>query len=191
MLGPALGTVCLLAGLYHLGRLAARRAPAASAGAHAVMGLGMAAMFVPALDPVPQPVWVALFVLSGAWFAATAWRAGTVAGEAGHHVVGAVAMLFMLLGGHDHDAAAGAVDPEHAHHAAGAGAPALLVTVLALLFAGWFVADVVRTLVVRTDGAPARRFGGSATQVRTPVTVSAAAHLAMSVAMAVMLLGMA
>lgn len=184
----ALGTVCLLAGLHHLGTLATRRAPVLPAAAHAAMGLGMAAMFLPSLDPVPRPGWVAVFVVSGAWSAVAAWRAGSLVGEPGHLVVGAGAMLFMLIGGHEH-AAAGTVDPEHAHPAAGPdGAPALLVTVLALLFAGWFVAEVVRTVLDRTDAAPTA--GATATQVRTRVTASAVAHLAMSVAMTVMLLGM-
>jgi hypothetical protein len=187
------GIVCLVVALHHLGRLAGSPGAAPSAGAHAVMGLGMAAMFVPALDPVPRPVWVAVFVVSGAWFAATAMRDGALAGDPAHHVVGAAAMLFMLLGGHDHGTSA-AVDPEHAHHAAGAeGSPALLTTVIALLRAGWFLADVVRTVLRPTGAAPVSAVGNALpvkVPVKVPVRAPVAAHLAMSVAMAVMLLGM-
>jgi hypothetical protein len=107
----------------------------------------------------------------------------------------------MLLGGHDHSAAAMAADPEHAQHAMGAGGtPSLLTTGLALLLAGWFLTDIVRTVLRQTATGqtatgPATP-GGTTTGVTTtgvtvPTTTSVAAHLAMSVAMAVMLLGMA
>jgi hypothetical protein len=217
-LSTPLGALCLVVALFHLGRLA-RRDAVPSAIAHAVMGLGMAAMFVPALDPIPRPVWITVFVVSGAWFAATALRGaatagdavGDAVGDAAHHVVGAVAMLFMLLGGHHHSAAAMAADPEHAQHAMGAGGtPSLLTTGLALLLAGWFLTDIVRTVLRQTATGqtatgqtatgqtatgPATP-GGTTTGVTTtgvtvPTTTSVAAHLAMSVAMAVMLLGMA
>ncbi|MCX6465331.1 MAG: DUF5134 domain-containing protein, partial [Pseudonocardiales bacterium] len=152
-----LAVACALAGLVAVVQLATRRAPAADAAAHAAMGLGMAAMIVPAADVVPPPLWVAAFVVSGAWFFAAALRAGTVGGGAGRHLAGAVAMLFMLLVGHDHAAGDGAAGtaPHHAlgHEAiaAGEGAVALLVTVVALVLAAWFAADVLR-LTLRSGG---------------------------------------
>lgn len=203
-----LGAACLLVGLHHLGLLGTRRVLPLDAAAHAVMGLGMAAMFVPSVDPVPQWAWVAAFVVIGAWFGAAALRAGTVLGAPGHHAVGAVAMLFMLLGGHDHSAAAGAggpVDPEHAHHAGADGAsPGLLVTVVALVLLAWFVADVVRVLTSRapapapvavaapvpgSSGAPAASGTGAVALSTAPGLLPA--HVVMSAAMVVMLLGMA
>lgn len=190
-LGIPLGVACLAVGLLHLGMPAARRASVTASAPHALMGLGMAAMFVPPADPLPQLVWVAAFALVAAWFGAEALRAGSLLGAAGHHVVGAAAMLFMLLGGHDHGSApaGGAVDPEHAHHAAAGGSgPGLLVTALALAFAAWFVADTVRALT-RTP-VPA---GGPAVGVPRAEGLGGVgvAHLAMNVAMAVMLIGMA
>lgn len=217
-MGPAvtwmdasLGVVCLLVGGGYLALLAGRRAPVLPAAAHVVMGFGMAMMFLPALDPVPQTVWVALFVVSGSWFGAEALRAGALDGVAGPHVVGAAAMLFMLLGGHDHDAVpAGPVDPQHAHHAASGTSGGLLVTALALVFAAWYATDLVRlatqraaaTPVVATPvvAAPVAATAGSVSAVVTgsgPVAMAtridprAVAHVVMSVAMLVMLLGMA
>jgi hypothetical protein len=200
--GP-LGLVCLLIGLYHVGLLVAGRAPVAPALSHAVMGVGMAAMFVPAADPVPRPLWVALFVVVGAWFGAAAIRGGTLTGEAGHHVVGAAAMLFMLIG-HRHGSAGtpGAVNPEHAHHAgAGGGSPSLLLTAVALGFTAWFLADLVRRFTHLTPAPAAVPVAAPvAAGVATPLDSApapvllpphAVPHLVMSAAMAVMLLGMA
>lgn len=199
-----LGAACLLVAAFHGWLLAARREPALSSAAHLLMGVGMAAMFLPALDPLPAPAWVALFAVSGAWFGASALREGSLFGVAGHHVVGAAAMLFMLLGGHDHAGAAVAGDAGHAHHGGGAEGPGLLVTVLALAFAGWYAADVVRTLLHRDPALADPALVGAAAPVRTPVRVPGGprhsapprplvetAHIVMAVAMVAMLLGMA
>ena len=202
-----LGVACALAGLLALLQLATRRAPAADAAAHAAMGLGMAAMFVPAVDVVPRPLWIAVFVVSGAWFTAAALRSGSVGGAAGRHLAGAVAMLFMLLVGHAHHPAA----------ASGGGGAALLVTVAALVLAAWFAADVLR-LTLRPEGdgpagppdtvpagtapavtgsAPSAVTGTAATATTTAAGTAAAprvgpplvAEVVMDVAMVVMLLG--
>ncbi|MGH8571457.1 MAG: DUF5134 domain-containing protein, partial [Gammaproteobacteria bacterium] len=120
-----LAVACLLAAVHHVWLLVVRQVPFVPAASHAVMGVGMAAMFVPALDPVPRPVWAAIFLLVGAWFGAAALRAGSLLGDAGHLAVGAVAMLFMLVR-HAHGATGpdGPVDPGHADHAgAAAGVP--------------------------------------------------------------------
>lgn len=183
-----LAVACLLAAVRYVWPLVVRRVPFVPAASHAVMGVGMAAMFVPALDPVSRPVWVVIFLLVGAWFGAAALRAGSLLGDASHLTVGAVAMLFMLVG-HPHGTTGSdsPVDPGHADHAgAAAGVPGLLLTVVALGLAVWFIADVVRRLVGPDDTG-------------SPVTTSVVAHrvarlaapLVMSAAMAVMLLGMA
>ncbi|MGQ0573295.1 MAG: DUF5134 domain-containing protein [Pseudonocardia sp.] len=190
-----LGGTCLLIGVVYVALLVTRRAPALGAAAHAVMGFGMAAMFLPTLDVLPRPAWVVAFVLVVAWFGAEALRAGSFTGGAGHHVVGASAMLFMLLAGHQHGTpvAAGTAGGGHAHHgaAAAAGGTGLLVTAAALALAAWFVADVVRELT--RGGAPVTVGGGAL--AAAPVTagrgVAGTAQLVMGVAMAVMLLGMA
>lgn len=192
-LDAPLGLTCLLVGFGQLWLAVTRRAPAVPAAAHGAMGLGMAAMFVPAADPVPQPVWVVVFLVSGSWFGAAALREGGLLGTAGPHVVGAAAMLFMLLGGHDHGATAagGPVDPEHAHHAAGGGAaPGLLVTVVALVLAAWFIADLVRLATRRSDPRSAVPVGAAPVQVATRVDLHHVGHVVMSVAMLAMLVGM-
>jgi Domain of unknown function (DUF5134) len=129
-----LALACLLAGLHHLGRALSRRAPVVPAAAYAVMGFGMAAMFVPEANPVPHPVWVAAFAASALWFGAGLLRGAGPFGDSAHHVAGALAMLFMLL-------APG--------HGMGSG---LLGPAVALTLAAWFLADIVRIL---THTAPA------------------------------------
>lgn len=98
-----LAVLCLVVAGVHLGRL---HLAWPAEGAHALTALGMAAMFVPALDPVPRPVWLALFGVIGLWFAVGVWRGWP---EALHHVVCSVAMLLMLALGHGGSWAASAV----------------------------------------------------------------------------------
>lgn len=145
-----LGVACLLAGLHHVGLAVGRRAPVWSALAYGLMGFGMAAMFVPALDPVPRPVWVAVFGASLVWFGAGASRrGGSLFGDAGHHVVGAVAMLFMLLGeSHAAMSGTGATDGMSGMDMGGSGAlgSGLLTAAVALALSAWFLADIVRLL---------------------------------------------
>ncbi|MGI5132733.1 DUF5134 domain-containing protein [Pseudonocardia sp. CA-107938] len=155
--GP-LGLACLLAGLYHLVLLVQGRVPFAPALAHAVMGLGMAAMFVPAADPLPRPVWVAVFLAVAVWFAGIGLRDGTLLGAAGHHAVGGLAMIYMLQG-HTLDAApSGAM--EHAHHESPSGQP-LLMTAIALVFIAWFVADLARLLLPQSGAVAAVPVGAA------------------------------
>src|SRR5687768_10954640 len=91
-IGGPLGLVSLCAGVYHIALMISGRARFAPAAAHAAMGIGMAAMFVPAADPLPGPVWIAVFSAFAAWFGVAGLRAGTFLGESGHHAVAAVAM---------------------------------------------------------------------------------------------------
>lgn len=201
-LGVPFGLVCMLVGVFHIGMFLGGRSGLAPAAANAVMGIGMAAMFVPAADPVPRPVWVAAFLVVAAWSAAACLRARSLCGEAGHHTIGAVAMLVMLSG-HAHGAAGtpGAVDPGHAHDGGGAGAgEPLLQSAVALALAAWFLADITRRVVrASTDLALAGVPEGAGARTATrgpawsrPVTVrrDAAPHVVMSAAMTVMVLGM-
>lgn len=155
-----LGVVCLLVGLSHIGMPPPGPVRFAHAAAHAVMGIGMAAMFVPAVDPVPRPVWVAVFAAVAVWFAAACVRARSLLGDAGSHVVGAAAMLYMLLG------------PAHHHGGSGAAGPHLPLSVIALAFVAWFGVDIAGQLT--------RPAGG----VRPAVP-----RMVMSAAMAIMFLG--
>jgi hypothetical protein len=101
--------LCALVAAYFLTRLAlARRAQdqADRSGdvAHLVMGAGMAAMFLPAADPLPRPVWIAMFVVTGAWIAATLLRSGrpeptAIPARRGRHlhlVISNAAMTYMV-----------------------------------------------------------------------------------------------
>lgn len=210
-----LAVVCLAVAVLHVLRLVVLRADLPGEASHAAMGLGMAAMFSPvAAAPVPTAVWVVVFVVSGAWFGARALREGGLAGEAGHHVIGSAAMLVMLWPGHSHTPADGAA--EHAGHAAHGGAVSGfgLSTVVSILLAGYFAWHVMRcsdrwrhvrselTEPVAVDagviaahtsitsspaGAAAARLSPRAILLGTAAEL--AAHLTMSVAMTVMLLG--
>jgi hypothetical protein len=200
---------CLAAAAVHLARLvllgADQRTDRLGEAAHVVMGVGMAAMFAPAADPIPVPVWVALFAIIGVWFGAVAVRVGDWTGSATHHAVGGAAMLLMLLGGHDHAAAA---DGEHAGHAAHGGSVAGFgwTTVASVLLAGYFVWHLWRVLDTRRttpsrDAEPPAATGpiATATVVRTRPSLRTAllsteavraALVVMSGAMAAMLLGL-
>ncbi|ODU00038.1 MAG: hypothetical protein ABS81_24565 [Pseudonocardia sp. SCN 72-86] len=124
---------CLALGVLHLARLILMRGDRVGEASHAAMGVGMAAMYSPLGDPVPDAVWLGVFAATGLWFAALAVRAGLGTRDAGYHVVCAVAMLFMLtMGGHD---AAGG----HGGHG-GIG----LLSVAALLLAGFFAWHALR-----------------------------------------------
>lgn len=196
-----LAGLCLAIGLLHLLRLVRVRRPVMAEASCAAMALGMAGMFSPAGDPVPAPVWVAIFVGTGTWFAASVLRrrpVGVVEGDAAHHVVGSVAMLFMLAEDH---AAAGAGGDEHAAHAAhGGGGMDLLSTAAAVVLAAYFVyytlrcTDQLRACRPPEPGAGATAGGTVALRTRAPglrsARLKARAHVTMGALMAIMLLGM-
>jgi len=129
-----LALCCLGGGLLHLVRLFLLRGDRLGEASHAAMGFGMAAMFSPLGDPVPAVVWIVVFVVTGAWFTGLALRSGLGTRDAAYHVVGAGAMLFMLLAG-SRDAAGG-----HSHGADGLG----IASVLVLALAGFFTWHALR-----------------------------------------------
>ena len=73
---------------------------------HAVMGVGMAAMLVPSLSPVPDVTWAWVFAVAAAWLG---WRIVTIYRQPGRariaqahytpHLVMAVAMIYMGVTG--------------------------------------------------------------------------------------------
>jgi hypothetical protein len=143
------------------------------------MGFGMAAMFSPLGDPVPAAVWIAVFVVTGAWFTGLALRSGLGTRDAAYHVVGAGAMLFMLLAG-SRDAAGG-----HFHGTDGLGIASVLVLALAGFFT-WHALCCGDRLIAAArgeagDGCDCAHDGGAepaepaATRASTPLVALAAA----------------
>jgi hypothetical protein len=203
-LSGLLALLCLAVAALHLARLAVSAkafgdVPGGPVGevSHATMALGMAAMFSPLGDPVPAPVWTVAFVLCGAWFAAVALRTRSFGGDAGHHVVGSAAMLFMLLTGHSHTEVGGSAEAGHAaHHGGGDGGGVGLVAVAAILLAGYFAWHALRCSDrLRVDAGPVTATAGAAavaqrTGVLRSARTAALAHVLMAVAMTVMLLAM-
>lgn len=141
---------------------------------HLAMALGMAAMFSPLGDPVPPLVWLIVFGMAGAWFAACLLRAGGPADDrtsaptedvkylhaghlhgAHHHLVANLAMLFMVVGGHHRHGAgelsAGGVagGPGHEGHTIVAGGGWIegpIGTVVTVALAGYFAVHAGRSL---------------------------------------------
>ncbi|MFC5995076.1 DUF5134 domain-containing protein [Pseudonocardia hispaniensis] len=209
-LDAVLALGCLLLGLFHLARMLGGgfgstttgggplgSSPVAEA-SHAAMGFGMAAMFSPLGDPVPAPVWTGIFALTAVWFAGLALRCGLGTCDAGHHVVSSGAMLFMLFAGaHEHGGGPG---PAVATGVLG------LVSAVAIVLTGYFgwhgLRCGERVLVARRAAARRRRAirtgaGSNRVAVRRSRSAglhapqsAAFGHLAMTVAMILMLLPM-
>ena len=106
-LADTLAVVTLVIAAYCLGRLVisgARRRPTDVDvdAIHGVMGIGMAAMLVPSLSPVPNVTWAWVFAVAAVWLAwriLTAYRqASTARITQAHyvpHLVMALAMIYM------------------------------------------------------------------------------------------------
>ncbi|WP_232665053.1 DUF5134 domain-containing protein [Pseudonocardia sp. TRM90224] len=189
---------CLGLGLLHILRMVLRRADVVEEASHAAMAFGMAAMFSPFGDPVPVPVWVAVFAVSLGWFGTLAVAARSLAGEMGHHVLGSAAMLFMLFAGHGPTPGAGALQAGHGSHGGGGAGGLGVASVVAIVLAGYFAWHGLRcTDRIRPEPAllaVAPDAGPGAVALRLPTVcaprTAAVAHLTMAVAMAVMLLAM-
>ncbi len=176
---------CLaVSGYYAAALIAYSVGPRGSAGlrrgggyelSHLGMALGMAAMFSPLGDPVPRLVWLAVFGVAAAWFAACLLHAGAPTDDhpsapadnaARHHLVANLAMLFMVAGGHSRHGAGGAAGgpvgaghegPGHEGHGAAAGGTGWIEgpigTVLIVVLAGYFAVHTVRSLRVLFSAA--------------------------------------
>jgi hypothetical protein len=208
----ALGVVFLLLAVYYGGRwvLSRRDGPAAGWGdgpahaSHLVLCAGMAVMVEPAMDPLPAPVWIALFGGVTLWFAVRILRRRALEGEL-HHVVGGAAMLYMVVAlpalppmfgipaVHDMADMAGmsgmsgmdmAGMPGTTVAVVGTG---LAVPVIAWVLAGYFAAHTVR-LGARLVTAPVT--GGTAERNRSP-RILGTCRILMSVGMGCLLVAMA
>ncbi|TDC71588.1 DUF5134 domain-containing protein, partial [Streptomyces hainanensis] len=149
---------------------------AVAAGAEGVMGLGMAAMAVPAAAPWP-PAFHAACAAVALCGAVLLVAEGT---HRGHHLVEALAMAYAAV------AMAGA-PTAHAGHQAPAGLP-VLTGVLLVYFAGYALRAAPRLLPA--GGTAAGRPVAAPATGRRPPEVAAACRLALAVAMVAMLLGL-
>ena len=146
-----------------------------AAATHAVMGLGMAAMFSPWGDPVPPAVGVCVFAALALWFGARLLRGvPTGAGGAAHLVVAPAAMAAMYLshgfGG---------------HHAGGFAIAALWLALAG--YFGWHAVASAARVQQAWVGAPANGVLMIAPPARR-ACVESGAHVVMSGLMAAMFL---
>ena len=161
------------AGRLVISRLWRRQTELDGDGIHIVMGVAMAGMLVPRLNPLPAAIWVAGFAGTAAWFCAQAYRAyrgkAVAAWWCPHpvpHLVESAAMLYMFLavsatrsGGRGGMAGMGAAARSAARF------PALGLA-LALFMIGYVVwtADRITPLTAAGPGIAAAVSAGSATQ---------------------------
>ncbi len=149
--------------------------------AHATMSLGMAGMFAPGFDPVPEAAWVVAFAGLGAWYAARYLRRGPGSGAAALHLViscAAMLLMYMTMGHGDGAPESVAAGSGHGGHGSGTvsdgGSLLLIAATLGLAaYFGWHA-----FLTSRGTGPTGDR--------RSSVQL---AHVTMSVLMAAMLLG--
>ncbi|MFD5317444.1 DUF5134 domain-containing protein [Streptomyces sp. NPDC127098] len=169
----ATGGYCLL--LARRGVDGPRRVVAAAEGA---MGLGMAAMALPAAPPWPAAPVLPL-VCAGAALCGAALLAVRGPAHRAHHLVEAAAMLYTVV-------AMAAAPGSHAGHGTPSGLPALTGALL-VYFAGYALLTAPRLMPAAGPGEVV--VGRPADAGRSP-EVAAACRLALAVAMVAMLLGM-
>ncbi|WP_308010755.1 DUF5134 domain-containing protein [Streptomyces sp. AC495_CC817] len=174
--GWLLVALCAVTGGYCLLRMrSAVEEQRRAAGGEALMGFGMAAMAVPAaaLTP-PRWAWLCYALVFGAAAVRALWAARGNAHHL-HHLVGALAMVYM--------AAVMAAAPNGGH--GGAGLP-LVTGALLVYFAGYVVRAGLRLVpLAATPGAPVR--AGAAGWGDRP-ELARACRLSMGIGMFAMLL---
>ena len=172
-----LATAAYCAGRLVAGRLWHRRVEHDIDVVHLLMGVAMAGMLVPRLNPLDDPVWEAVFGLTALWFAGRvvlARRAARVDRSAvGHHLAHLVlsgAMLYMYLA---QPAATGApasgagMGGGMGGSLAGGARYPTLALVLALALVGYAVSVIDRTAPLPARAV--RRTGpGAAARVTDP-----------------------
>ncbi|SEF34513.1 protein of unknown function [Amycolatopsis pretoriensis] len=156
--------------------------------AELLLVVAMVAMLSPVGGPIPAAGWQAVLALTAAWFAAAWWR-GRRSGCA-HHALSAAAMFYMVTamphGGMDHGPwlTMSTMDER------------LALPVVAVVAAGYFVADAAWAGVRAVRGAPGAVVGGEAgmagvTRVRAGQASRAMCRAAMGAGMGYMLLAAA
>jgi hypothetical protein len=188
MLG--LAVVTLSTAVYCAGRLGyalARRRPTDRAvdTFHIAMGVAMAGMLVPSWSAIPNRAGLLLFGAAAAWFAATlirGWHRGSASAAHAGHVLGGAAMAYMFWS--MQSAGPGGMAMPGMAHAGSEQLPAVgVLLALGLLGYAWWTALRLAGL----SSAPAVAVGHHLVTPR----LAACCEVAMSVAMAVPLIGLA
>lgn len=192
-LADPLAVIMLAISAYCLGRLVVSRAQRRPTDVdvdvvHGAMGVGMAAMLVPSLSPVPGVTWAWVFAVAAAWLAGRIVRVYRQAGGAriaqAHyvpHLVMAVAMIYMGLA-FSGPARSGAAGGGMAMAGPGAGAHfpfgALVLALFMFGYTVWLLDQLPGIATVRAwRAAPQLALAGAA--VPAPVIrAAAAAHFA-------------
>ncbi len=166
---------------------------------HVLMGVAMAGMFVPSLDPAGHRLWELVFALAIVWFAVSAvktgaWRRRQARGHELSHVVICGAMIYMLAAvsastseasGHGHD-----IMSAMAGHPLGSP---VVVSFLTVFLLGYVVLCADRLGLVVTPRALALVGEGNKAAAARPFLaprLASCCEIAMCTAMAFMLVTM-
>ena len=162
---------------------------------HVLMGVAMAGMLEPRLEPVPVTAWRAVFAVAAAWFAWQAIRPGRRAGDArgahpAAHAVESAAMIYMLLpfgswpSGHQPAMAMPGMS-----QGTTTGNPALTL-VLALFMLGYVLWAIDRLAHLARTPAPATAYSHSTGSPVLAPRLAASYKIAMAITMGYMLITM-
>lgn len=158
---------------------------------HVVMCAGMAAMFVPSVDPLPSMVWVIAFGFVAFWFAVRIVRRKTLAArrpEEIHHVLGGLAMVYMFAA-----MPGGSGTGAMARHMPGMDLESgLAIPVLAWVFAVYFLVHTIRlgATLIEMPAAGATLALDGPRQVVMSAQVLGSFRVVMGVGMSYMLVAM-
>lgn len=184
------------AGRLAVGRLRGRVTELDADGLHVLMGVAMAGMFEPWLNPVPDVAWRAIFVAAAAWFSFHAVRARMVRGPVGSrsahrlpHAVECAAMVYMLL---PSGRVPGMTMPGMRGPGGAMAANPALALILALFMIGYIVWTTDRLASLSRAGATPSSAADASPAGRPALAprLAASYKIAMSIAMGYMLITM-
>ncbi|MGH3777767.1 MAG: DUF5134 domain-containing protein [Pseudonocardiaceae bacterium] len=150
---------------------------------HGVMSAGMAAMFWPWGNPVPALYWQVLFSMAAAWFAVRLFRRGARSATILHHVLGNLAMVYMLA------AVPAGHGAAHSAHLPGS-APGIALPVLAWAFVAYFLVFAVWSGARFVEPASTASLGDGPRDVVTSLHLLGSSHIVMGIGMSYMLVTM-
>jgi hypothetical protein len=163
------------AGRLAISRLRGRATELDADGLHVLMGVAMAGMFEPELNPLPAFVWRAVFAAAAAWFAwrAVRGRGPALASRCAHpvpHAVECGAMVYMLL---PPGRAPGVAMPGMSGPGAATAGNPLFALILALYMLGYIVWTTDRLASLSRARATTRR---GTDQGRQPAAAAASSN---------------